>query len=651
MEDTIRMVDPNPSLSSSSFVNRRSRDNQSLVLQQQEQQELQHRQPTTVLIQKSYEEGDDDGISSQNTNDDDDDVSDWDSISCAEDEVDGLASPQGPQSSSSSSAATVSTSASSSSFNSIATCLCVPHEDPMDDRCTYRIHELDMPTLRASWKRLATDDSTPLSKPITTPLPPRRHLHLESRSFYGYAGLVLVKHLIQLRQAFTTPEILASLTHEDSEAESTLLLTDLVTLCRNQLQSLTVTCQSDEETEESLTAVVREADCLKNLSQLAIHGFRGRTLLDLLARHEGEKCRIRQLELRGLGTNVELLTPLWRSWESLEELSIQWTDLESFLPSIADAFQQRKSSLKSLRLSHTGFTDTSLAGIASIVASQTKLERLDLSDNTNLLEKLVRDQADPSILYSSSKPTAMKQFLDAIRNHPTLKELDLRNCTVNNDSFEALLEALTSNTKLEKLWVSMNHIRIDHAWVQHLPNLKIPAVYGFRALTGHPAWTSTVAPDLRRNTRLLEIDDEAPEAAIELACGSESAVRISSKMGAFFLDRETKRILARNRVLPNVAKYTEPGSPPLSLWPKLIQRVGSQNTDGSALFSFLKSKSSSLSTSCPRRSSKRSFASDDDCKQETKNSFLMHRIHLLEQENQRLRRENSVLKATRNDDM
>jgi len=143
---------------------------------------------------------------------------------------------------------------------------------------------------------------------------------------------------------------------------------------------------------------------------------------------------------------------------------------------------------------------------------------------------------------------------------------------------------------------------------------------------------------------LLEIDEDSIDTCtVEISAGSPAAARVSNTTGTFFVDVQTKKILARNKYLARLKDQNSGATdkPQWPLWPRMLEKLASPKVDGSAFYFFLKTNSPNLVSSTTAAPVKRKASWQEhgnDCPD------LLQRLRCIEAENKRLRNENDRLK-------
>jgi hypothetical protein len=155
---------------------------------------------------------------------------------------------------------------------------------------------------------------------------------------------------------------------------------------------------------------------------------------------------------------------------------------------------------------------------------------------------------------------------------PSLKEIDLDRCGIDDDGFVALVSALEQNTSLQMLDLRGNHFgeRGFMALADSLPNIE-----GLQQIniTQDASFQWTTLPLLlegfRKNTSLVEVNMRESGAPVE------------------FL-QEIKCLGHRNRFTP-LLKASDPTgtSHQLGIWPRALAKV---STEPDALFHVLRNK-------------------------------------------------------------
>lgn len=121
------------------------------------------------------------------------------------------------------------------------------------------------------------------------------------------------------------------------------------------------------------------------------------------------------------------------------EISPSCTHYIMFLLPIGAFIEQLKNNttLRRLNLSGCGLTSLCAESLAEVLTTNTNLEKLSISDNTKLGDG------------------GMQHLSCALKINQGLKILDLTACRLTSQSSKSLAEALTINTILEELDISI----------------------------------------------------------------------------------------------------------------------------------------------------------------------------------------------------
>jgi len=221
-----------------------------------------------------------------------------------------------------------------------------------------------------------------------------------------------------------------------------------------------------------------------------------------------------------------------------------------------------------------------LSNLPSILSAQKSLLSLNLSED--------------SAINARFTTSLSMDLIRAITQHPTLQQVDLRNCNVTTCNLISLLGLLKQNTNSGLLHLqlgcshgkSSTNLSIDPAWVDCLPDLKLKSMNFPHHLYKDPQWESEVMPALERNMSLIHVGSWEPRAM---------------------------NITARNHLLCCVQPYLEP-SPESKwhLWAPLLQRLAAEETGESAVYAFLRSRSSELYSTTATRKTMTTPPSEDD---------------------------------------
>jgi Ran GTPase-activating protein (RanGAP) involved in mRNA processing and transport len=250
--------------------------------------------------------------------------------------------------------------------------------------------------------------------------------------------------------------------------------------------------------------------------------------------------------------------------------------------SIADGMRSN-TTVQQLDLQNCKLGDQGVSVLANAIRNASLLE-LDLHYNeiTSVgVRALVDDNVEAvntltklCLTYNSIKSEGVTILADAFGRNamPSLKELDLRFCGIDNDGFAALVSALERDKSLQILNVSGNHCgeRGFMALAESLPHIKGLQQINFTANTGFQSNTlALLLEGFRNNTSLVKVAIDGGGAPVD------------------FL-QEIKFLGHRNRFSPLLKACNPPGtSPPLGIWSRALAKVA---TESDLLFHVLRNK-------------------------------------------------------------
>jgi Ran GTPase-activating protein (RanGAP) involved in mRNA processing and transport len=223
---------------------------------------------------------------------------------------------------------------------------------------------------------------------------------------------------------------------------------------------------------------------------------------------------------------------------------------------LANALASRNASILELNLSSNNFTSVGVRALVDDNIEAVKiLTKLCLSDNP-----IRREGA--TILADSLCRNAM----------PSLKQLDLFCCHIDNDGFVALVSALEQNTSLQILDLKYNII-IDRGYMalaESLPNIKGLQEINISTIAGIQSTTVPLLLEgFRKNTSLVK-------------------VTINARFGLWDFLEEIEVLGRRNRFTPLLKALDPPGtSPRLGIWSRALAEVA---TYPDVLFHVLRNK-------------------------------------------------------------
>jgi Ran GTPase-activating protein (RanGAP) involved in mRNA processing and transport len=246
-----------------------------------------------------------------------------------------------------------------------------------------------------------------------------------------------------------------------------------------------------------------------------------------------------------------------RSNTSLQQLDLRGCGLrDQGISLLANALVARNASMVELAL---GFNEITVVGLHALldngVEAVKTLAKLNLTLNP----------------IGSGGATILADALG--RNvMPSLKQLDLNFCGIEDDGFVAVVSALEQNTSLQILDLKNNDFgeRGFMAFAESLPNIKGLQDIGFKAHASFQSTLPLLLEGFRTNTSLVEVNYEID--------GCENTE----------WSQELHFLGQRNRFTP-LLKASDPpdASPPLGIWSQALAKVA---TEPDVLFHVLRNK-------------------------------------------------------------
>jgi Ran GTPase-activating protein (RanGAP) involved in mRNA processing and transport len=235
------------------------------------------------------------------------------------------------------------------------------------------------------------------------------------------------------------------------------------------------------------------------------------------------------------------------------------------------------TALQQLDLRRCGLGDQGISILANaLVARNASMVKLDLSWNkiTSIgVRALVDDNVEVvktlTELCLTGNPIGsigVTLLADALGRNamPSLKQLDLNYCGIEDDGFVALVSALEQNTSLQILSLARNNFgeRGFMALAQSLPNIKGLQQIDFTANASFQSTLPLLLEGFRKNTSLVKV----VKVAIDIA-GCENME----------LSQELKFLGHRNRFTP-LLKASDPldASPQLGIWSRALAKVATE---------------------------------------------------------------------------
>jgi hypothetical protein len=235
------------------------------------------------------------------------------------------------------------------------------------------------------------------------------------------------------------------------------------------------------------------------------------------------------------------------------------------------------TALQQLDLRRCGLGDQGISILANaLVARNASMVKLDLSWNkiTSIgVRALVDDNVEVvktlTELCLTGNPIGsigVTLLADALGRNamPSLKQLDLNYCGIEDDGFVALVSALEQNASLQILSLARNNFgeRGFMALAQSLPNIKGLQQIDFTANASFQSTLPLLLEGFRKNTSLVKV----VKVAIDIA-GCENME----------LSQELKFLGHRNRFTP-LLKASDPldASPQLGIWSRALAKVATE---------------------------------------------------------------------------
>ena len=164
---------------------------------------------------------------------------------------------------------------------------------------------------------------------------------------------------------------------------------------------------------------------------------------------------------------VSILSEILKTNKTIKTLELRSSSLTGGIKQVSDSLCNNET-LEQLVLSHvTGITDEDMTHLSTMLATNTTLKGLRLSDCNitdngvgYISEGFIKNQTLTTLDISHNHQitsVSTNTILDLIQTTTSLTRLFLHYTSLNNDDIKTICASLTKNITIRKLWLSREH--------------------------------------------------------------------------------------------------------------------------------------------------------------------------------------------------